>query len=144
MLLCDRVALRTIVYREIHRFMRIWPQTLLPPSITMTLYFVIFGHLIGRQIGQMSGFNYMEFIVPGLVMMAVITNSYNNVVASFYGAKFHRSIEEMLVSPVLPHTIVLGYAIGGVIRGLIVGLIVIGVSLFFTQLSIEHIGSLSW
>lgn len=134
------VALRTIVYREIHRFIRIWPQTLLPPSITMTLYFVVFGTLIGSQIGDMAGYPYMAFIVPGLIMMSVITNAYNNVVASFYGAKFHRSIEELMVAPVSPHTIVVGYVLGGVLRGVLVGGIVTGVSLFFTHLSIVHLG----
>lgn len=88
------VALNTIVYREIRRFMRIWPQTLLPPAITMVLYFVIFGRLIGQRIGEMDGFTYMEYIVPGLIMMSVITNAYSNVVSSFFGTKFHRSIEE--------------------------------------------------
>lgn len=97
------VALNTIVYREVRRFLRIWPQTLLPPAITMVLYFVIFGNLIGRQIGDMGGFTYMEYIVPGLIMMSVITNSYGNVVSSFFGSKFQRSIEELMVSPVSPH-----------------------------------------
>ena len=94
------VALQTIVTKEIRRFTRIWVQTLLPPAITMTLYFVIFGHLVGGRIGQMGGFNYMQYIVPGLIMMSVITNSYSNVVSSFYSAKFQRSVEEVLVSPV--------------------------------------------
>ncbi|BAU73971.1 ABC transporter permease [Metapseudomonas furukawaii] len=134
------VALETIVTREVRRFMRIWPQTLLPPAITMALYFVIFGNLIGRQIGDMGGFSYMDYIVPGLIMMSVITNSYSNVVSSFFGSKFQRSVEELLVSPVSPHTILLGYTIGGVLRGLAVGLIVTFLSLFFTQLSVHHIG----
>ena len=99
------VALNTIVYREVRRFTRIWPQTLLPPAITMVLYFVIFGNLIGRQIGDMGGFTYMEYIVPGLIMMSVITNAYGNVVSSFFGSKFQRSVEELLVSPVSPHAI---------------------------------------
>ncbi|AOE85906.1 ABC transporter permease [Pseudomonas sp. TCU-HL1] len=136
----NRVALETIVYREVHRFMRIWPQTLLPPAITMALYFVIFGNLIGRQIGDMGGFAYMDYIVPGLIMMSVITNSYSNVVSSFFGAKFQRSVEELLVSPVSPHTILLGYTIGGVLRGLAVGLIVTVLSLFFTKLQVHHVG----
>lgn len=128
------VALNTIVYREVRRFTRIWPQTLLPPAITMVLYFVIFGNLIGRQIGDMGGFTYMEYIVPGLIMMSVITNAYGNVVSSFFGSKFQRSVEELLVSPVSPHTILLGYTIGGVLRGLAVGVIVTLLSLFFTKL----------
>lgn len=134
------VALNTIVYREIRRFMRIWPQTLLPPAITMVLYFVIFGNLIGRQIGGMGGFSYMQYIVPGLIMMSVITNSYGNVVSSFFGAKFQRSIEELMVSPVSPHTILIGYTLGGVLRGLAVGLIVTLLSLFFTDLTVHHLG----
>jgi ABC-2 type transport system permease protein len=134
------VALDTIVSREVRRFTRIWPQTLLPPAITMALYFVIFGNLIGKQIGAMGGFSYMDYIVPGLIMMSVITNSYSNVVSSFFGSKFQRSVEELLVSPVSPHTILLGYTIGGVLRGLAVGLIVTFLSLFFTKLSVHHIG----
>src|SRR5690606_36693075 len=118
------VAYITIITREVRRFMRIWPQTLLPPAITMALYFVIFGNLIGRQIGDMGGFSYMDYIVPGLIMMSVITNSYSNVVSSFFGSKFQRSVEELLVSPVSVHTILLGYAIGGVLRCLAVGVIV--------------------
>ena len=134
------VALQTIVRKEVRRFMRIWPQTLLPPAITMALYFVIFGNLIGRQIGGVGQFTYMEFIVPGLIMMSVITNSYGNVVSSFYGSKFQRNIEELMVSPVSPHTILIGYVIGGVLRGLAVGLIVTLLSLFFTHLQVHHVG----
>lgn len=136
----NMVALRTIVYREIRRFTRIWPQTLLPPAITMVLYFVIFGNLIGRQIGDMGGFTYMEYIVPGLIMMSVITNSYSNVVSSFFGSKFQRSIEELMVSPVSPHIILIGYVIGGVARGLAVGFIVTLLSMFFTKLQVHHLG----
>ncbi|MVW77115.1 ABC transporter permease [Pseudomonas xionganensis] len=134
------VALRTIVRREVRRFTRIWPQTLLPPAITMVLYFIIFGNLIGRQIGDMGGFTYMEYIVPGLIMMSVITNSYGNVVSSFFGSKFQRNIEELLVAPVSPHIILTGYVIGGVLRGLAVGFIVTLLSLFFTKLSVHHLG----
>ncbi|CAI3797388.1 MULTISPECIES: ABC transporter permease [Pseudomonas] len=134
------VALNTIVYREVRRFLRIWPQTLLPPAITMVLYFVIFGNLIGRQIGDMGGFTYMQYIVPGLIMMSVITNSYGNVVSSFFGSKFQRSIEELMVSPVSPHTILVGYVLGGVLRGLAVGVIVTILSMFFTDLQVHHLG----
>jgi ABC-2 type transport system permease protein len=134
------VALHTIIYREVRRFTRIWPQTLLPPAITMVLYFVIFGNLIGRRIGDMDGFSYMDYIVPGLIMMSVITNAYGNVVSSFFGSKFQRNIEELLVSPVSPHTILVGYLVGGVLRGLAVGLIVTLLSLFFTQLQVHHLG----
>ncbi|GIZ12071.1 ABC transporter permease [Pseudomonas sp. NCCP-436] len=134
------VALRTIVQREVRRFVRIWPQTLLPPAITMVLYFVIFGNLIGQRIGEMGGFSYMEYIVPGLIMMSVITNSYGNVVSSFFGSKFQRNVEELLVSPVSPHIILIGFVIGGVLRGLAVGLIVTILSLFFTHLQVHHLG----
>ncbi|MCC6074005.1 ABC transporter permease [Pseudomonas sp. GCM10022188] len=132
------VALQTIVHKEVRRFMRIWPQTLLPPAITMVLYFVIFGNLIGRQIGDMRGFSYMEYIVPGLIMMSVITNSYGNVVSSFFGTKFHRSVEELMVSPASPHVILVGFVIGGVLRGLAVAAIVTALSLFFTHLQVHH------
>jgi ABC-2 type transport system permease protein len=132
------VALQTIVRKEVRRFMRIWPQTLLPPAITMVLYFVIFGNLIGRQIGDMNGFSYMEYIVPGLIMMSVITNSYGNVVSSFFGTKFHRSVEELMVSPASPHVILVGFVIGGVLRGLAVAAIVTALSLFFTHLQVHH------
>ena len=118
------VAFHTILSKEIRRFTRIWPQTLLPPGITMALYFVIFGNLIGSRIGTMDGYAYIDYIVPGLIMMAVITNSYSNVVSSFFSTKFQRSIEELMVAPVSPHTILLGYVFGGVARGLAVGLIV--------------------
>jgi len=134
------IAFWTIVTKEVRRFTRIWGQTLLPPAITMTLYFIIFGNLIGSRIGEMGGFNYMEYIVPGLIMMSVITNSYGNVVSSFYSTKFQRNIEELLVSPI-PHWVILsGYVIGGVTRGLAVGFIVTLLSLFFTDLQIHNIG----
>lgn len=134
------VALNTIVYREVRRFMRIWPQTLLPPAITMALYFVIFGNLIGSRIGEMDGLPYMDFIVPGLIMMSVITNAYSNVVSSFFGSKFQRNIEELMVAPVSPHIILTGYVAGGILRGLGVALIVTLLSLFFTRLQVHHVG----
>ncbi|MFT5709250.1 MAG: ABC-2 type transport system permease protein [Oceanospirillaceae bacterium] len=133
------IALLTIVRREIRRFTRIWAQTLLPPAITMSLYFVIFGTLIGSRIGEMGGFSYMEFIVPGLIMMSVITNSYSNVVSSFYSAKFQGSVEEMLVSPMPNWVILVGYILGGMARGLMVGFIVTVLSLFFTDLQIHNL-----
>jgi len=132
-------ALQTIVRREVRRFMRIWPQTLLPPAITMTLYFIIFGNLIGRRIGTMDGFSYMEFIVPGLIMMSVITSAYANVVSSFFSMKFQRSIEEILIAPVPYYIVLLGFVAGGVARGLLVGLIVTLISLFFTGLTIDNL-----
>jgi ABC-2 type transport system permease protein len=134
------VALQTIVQREIRRYTRIWPQTLLPPAITMVLYFVIFGSLIGARIGDMDGFSYMDYIVPGLIMMSVITNSYSNVVSSFFSTKIQRSIEELLVSPVSPHVIVIGFALGGITRGLAVAVIVTLLSMFFTDLQVHHLG----
>lgn len=132
------IALWTLVHKEIKRFTRIWPQTLLPPSITMTMYFIIFGNLIGSRIGEMDGFSYMDFIVPGLIMMAVITNSYSNVASSFFSNKFQRSIEEMMVSPMPNWVILTGFVLGGMARGLGVGLIVTGVSLFFTRIEVAH------
>jgi ABC-2 type transport system permease protein len=134
------VAFTTIVVKEIRRFTRIWAQTLLPPSITMALYFVIFGNLIGPRIGEMGGYDYMSFIVPGLIMMSVITNSYANVVSSFFSMKFQRSIEEVLVSPLPNWVLLCGYVAGGVTRGVMVGFIVTLLSLFFTKLSVHHIG----
>jgi len=133
------VGFRTIVIREFSRIMRIWGQTLVPPAITATLYFVIFGSLIGRRIGEMGGVTYMQYIAPGLIMMSVITNSYGNVVSSFFGAKFGRHIEELLVSPLPNWLIVLGYVAGGVTRGLLVGLVVTLIALFFTQLNVQHL-----
>ncbi|KAB7628412.1 ABC transporter permease [Alkalilimnicola sp. S0819] len=132
------IALGTLVLKETHRYMRIWAQTLLPPAITMTLYFVIFGSLIGPRIGPMDGYSYIEFIAPGIIMMAVITNSYANVASSFFGAKFQSHIEEILVSPTPNFFILLGYLAGGVGRGLLVGLIVTLVALFFTDLRIHN------
>jgi len=132
------MAFTTILVKEVRRFLRIWPQTLVPPAITVTLYYVIFGSLIGSRIGAMGGFDYMKFVVPGLIMMAVITNSYANVVSSFYGAKFQHSIEELLVSPTPNWVILLGFTIGGVARGLCVGLIVTLLSLAFTRLHVQH------
>ena len=132
------VGLKTIVLKEVIRVLRIWIQTIVPPAITMTLYFIIFGNLIGSRIGPMDGYDYMQYIAPGLIMMSVITNSYGNVVSSFFGAKFARHVEEMLVSPLSNATIILGHVAGGVIRGLLVGSLVTLIALGFTDLSIEH------
>jgi ABC-2 type transport system permease protein len=134
----ELTAYRTLVRKEIRRFVRIWPQTLLPSAITMSLYFVIFGRLIGSRIGDMGGYSYMQFVAPGLIMMAVVTNAYSNVVSSFFGAKFQRYIEEIQVSPISPHTILFGFVSGGIARGLCVGAIVTALSLFFTQLQVHH------
>ncbi len=135
----NRVALKSILIKEVTRFTRIWVQTLLPPAITMSLYFVIFGNLIGKRIGTMGGYSYMEYIVPGLIMMSVITNSYSNVVSSFFSAKFQRNVEELMVSPVPNSIILMGFVGGGVMRGLLTGLIVTTVSLFFVDLHIQHL-----
>ncbi|HWS01997.1 MAG TPA: ABC transporter permease [Gammaproteobacteria bacterium] len=132
------IAFKTIVIREILRFTRIWIQTVLPPVITTALYFVIFGSLIGSQIGDMGGFRYMDYIVPGLIMMAIITNSYANVVSSFYGSKFQHNIEEMLVSPVPNYLIISGFIAGGVARGITVGIAVTLTSLFFSDLQVNN------
>jgi ABC-2 type transport system permease protein len=134
-----QVAFNTLLSREIRRFLRIWPQTLLPPAITMTLYFIIFGNLIGSKIGQMGGFNYTQYIAPGIIMMSVINNAYSNVASSFFSAKFQNHIEELIVAPVPNYLILAGYVAGGTARGLCVGLIVTLVSLFFTHLSIQHV-----
>ncbi|WP_028670202.1 ABC transporter permease [Saccharospirillum impatiens] len=132
------VAFSAIVYKEVRRFMRIWMQTLLPPAITMVLYFIIFGNLIGSRIGTMDGYDYMQFIVPGLIMMTVITNSYGNVSSSFFSNKFQKSIEELMVSPVPNWIILLGFVVGGVTRGLACGLIVTVLSLWFTDLQVHN------
>lgn len=132
------IAFWTIASRETHRYLRIWVQTLVPPAITMTLYFIIFGNLIGPRIGDMGGYTYIDFIVPGIIMMAIITSAYANVSSSFFSAKFQRHIEEILVSPTPNAAILLGYVAGGAGRGLLVGLIVTLVSLFFTKLEIHN------
>ena len=131
------VALATLTRKEIRRYMRIWTQTLLPSAITMSLYFLIFGSLIGSRIGEMGGVSYMEFVVPGLIMMAIVTNSYANVVSSFFGSKFNNSIEELLISPTPNYIILLGYVSGGVTRGMLVAVIVTAVSSLFVELRIH-------
>jgi ABC-2 type transport system permease protein len=133
------VGFKTIIRREFERIIRIWGQTIVPSAVTATLYFVIFGALIGRRIGPMGGVDYMQFIAPGLIMMAVITNSYANVVSSFFGAKFSKHVEELLVSPLPNWVIVLGYVGGGVVRGLLVGVVVTVISLLFAKLAIHHV-----
>ena len=136
------IGYQTIVIREYGRIIRIWGQTLMPPAVTSALYFVIFGNLIGRRIGSMGGFDYVQYIAPGLIMMSVITNSYGNVVSSFFGAKFGRHLEELLVSP-LPNWIILsGYVSGGLVRGLAVGSVVTGVSLIFAHLQVHHLAAI--
>lgn len=131
-------ALHTLQLREIRRFMRIWIQTILPAMVTTALYFVIFGNLIGERIGQMDGYAYIDYIVPGLILLAVISNSYANVVSSFYSSKFQKNIEEMLISPVPNYIILLGYVSGGVARGMSVGIAVTIVAAFFSDLNIVY------
>ena len=132
------VALATIARREVVRILRIWTQTLIPPAITMTLYFLIFGGLIGSRVGRMGGMDYMQFIVPGLVMMSVIQNSYGNISSSFFGAKFGRHVEELLVSPMPNWVILTGYVAGAVLRGLMVGAIVLCIAMLFTRVHVPH------
>lgn len=133
------VAFTTIVKKEVVRFLRIWTQTILPPAITMGIYFVVFGRFLGDRIQNFGDFTYIEFIVPGLVMMAVITNSFTNVASSFFSSKFQRSVEEMLVSPIPDWLLVSAYVVGGAVRGIMVGIMVLVVSLFFTKLSIHSL-----
>ena len=133
------IALRAILDKEVTRILRIWQQTLLPSAITMTLYFLIFGAFIGSKIEGMGGVSYIQFIIPGLIMMAVITNAYSNVSSSFFGIKFQRSVEELLVSPTPSYIIILGYVLGGMFRGLLVGAIVLLISLFFTKISLHSL-----
>lgn len=135
-----QTAFLTILTKEILRFWRIWIQTLLPPAITTALYFIIFGNLIGQRIGEMDGVRYIDFIVPGLILMAVITNSYSNVVSSFFSSKYQRHVEELLISPVPNWVILSGYVGGGVVRGVMVGVVVTGVSLLFSDLDIRSYG----
>jgi len=138
LLAVNAIGLSTIVIKEFRRVLRIWVQTIIPPAITMTLYFIIFGSLIGRRIGDMDGVPYTTFIAPGLIMMAVITNSFGNVVSSFFSGKLQLHLEEMLVSPLSMVTIVLGYVLGGVFRGVLVAALVTVVALFFTDLRVTH------
>jgi len=133
------VGFSTIVIREFNRIVRIWGQTIVPPVVTATLYFVIFGSLIGRRVGQVGGYDYMQFIAPGLIMMTVITNSYGNVVSSFFGAKFGKHLEELLVSPLPNWLILIGYVAGGMLRGFLVGAVVTVVAFFFTHFALLHI-----
>lgn len=135
-------ALSTLVYKEVRRFLRIWSQTFIPPVITTSLYFLIFGTLIGERVGEIDGVRYIDFIAPGLVAMGVISNAYNNVSSSFFSAKWQNNLEEQLVAPMSDSMIVLGYVLGGVLRGLLIGIIIGVVTLFFTKISIVHVGEL--
>lgn len=133
------IALQTLVTKEVLRFMRIWSQTLIPPAIMMSLYFIIFGKFIGSQLRSVEGFSYIQYIVPGLVMMSIMTNAYSNTASSFFLAKFNKSIEEMLVSPMYNVIMLLGFMLGGAIRGLMVGFIVFIISFLFTHMPVYHV-----
>ena len=133
------VAFNTIVTKEVMRFVRIWVQTVLPAMITMGLYFVIFGNLIGSQLAPIQGFNYIDYIVPGIILMAIINNSYANVVSSFFSAKFQRHIEEMLISPMPNYLILLGFVGGGLMRGLVVGAAVTVVAAVFANMHVHNL-----
>lgn len=133
-------SLYTIIYKEVRRFLRIWPQTLLPPAITTSLYFLIFGRLIGDRIGTINGVTYMEYIIPGVILMSVISHSYANVASSFYSTKFQRHVEELLVAPVPNWVILVGYISGGILRGLLVGGVVTLISLMFiTEIQVHNL-----
>jgi ABC-2 type transport system permease protein len=136
------IALQTILFKEIHRFLRIWPQTILPAAVTNGLYLLIFGALMGERIGPIHGVPYIDYIIPGIALMAVITNAYSNVVSSFYSTKFQRNIEELIVAPVSERVILAGYVGGGIARGLMVGAVVIGIAMIFTRLQVAHWGVL--
>jgi ABC-2 type transport system permease protein len=128
----------TIVRKDVIRIFRIWPQTLLPSVVTSVLYFLVFGTVLGSRIGEMQGVDYMTFVVPGLVMLGVVTTSYANTSFTFFSSKFFaRSIDEILVSPTPPWLLIAGFTAGGVVRGMLVGLSVLLVSLFFTGLSLS-------
>ncbi len=133
-------AFTTIAIKEFLRFIRIWLQTVVPPAITVALYFIIFGELIGSQIGDIDGFSYIDYIVPGLILMSVISNAYANCVSSFFSAKFHRSVEEMMISPLPNYIIVAGFAAGGMLRGIVVGIVVTAVSMLFTRIEVHSYG----
>lgn len=133
------IALYTMLTKETRRFMRVWIQTLLPPAITTALYFLIFGHVMGQQIGQMKGIEYIVYIAPGLIMMSVINNAYANTTSSFFQAKFFRSIEELLVSPISQGVLLLGFVAGGMMRGIAVAIVVAIVALCFTHLPVQHV-----
>ncbi len=135
----NAIAFRTLVYKETKRFIRIWPQTLLPPAITTALYFLIFGKLIGGRLGDIHGISYMDYIVPGIILMSVISHSYANVVSSFYSTKFQRNIEELLVAPVPNWVVLAGYVTGGIVRGLLVGTVVALISMLFDPLACQNV-----
>ncbi len=134
------IAFQTIIHKEVSRFLRIWPQTLFPPVITMSLYFLIFGKFIGSQIRHIEGYAYIQYLVPGLVLMSIMNNAYSNTSTSFFLSKFNKSIEEMLIAPMSSLTMLLGYMLGGALRGLLTGLVVLLISFFFTRIPFMHPG----
>jgi ABC-2 type transport system permease protein len=136
------IPFKTIISKEVNRFMRIWTQTLLPPVINQILYFLVFGTFIGRAVGEIQGLSYIEFIIPGLVAMTVLNGSFMNVVSSFFGAKFQKQIEELLVSPITTNTIILGFTLASMLRGVLVGILVYLTSQFFVPTSIVNPGYL--
>jgi ABC-2 type transport system permease protein len=134
----NMIALKTLLSKEIYRFMRIWSQTLVPPAITMSLYFIIFGKFIGAQIHHIHGYAYIQYIVPGLVMMSIMTNAYANTASSFFLTKFNKSIEEILVAPMSSWTTLIGFMLGGACRGILVGIVVMLIAFLFTHVPIYH------
>ena len=130
------IAYKTIVIKEILRFIRIWVQTIVPPVITTSLYLLIFGGLMGGRIGQMQGIEYIDFIVPGIILMTVIMQSYANTVSSFFMTKYNNSFEELLVSTTPNWIILLGFVSGGIARGFCVGLAVTFTISFFVEIKI--------
>ncbi len=133
------ISLKTIINKELIRIFRIWPQTILPQIVTTSLYFLIFGNLIGKKLGNMSSYTYIEYIIPGLIMMAIITSSYSNVVSSFFGSKFQRNIEEILISPTYNITIIIGFTSGGVIRSFIIYILILITSSIFSKIHFYNI-----
>lgn len=129
------IALFTIIQREWIRMFRIAIQIFLAPIISSVLYFIIFGTVIGQRVGHIDGFNYTQYIAPGLIMLAVITNAYSNVAASLYSARFQKNIEEFLISPAPHYILMLGYTIGGILRGLIIGSLVLAIASCFIHLN---------
>lgn len=132
------IALHTLTVKEMLRFLRIWSQSLLPPAITMSLYFLIFGKFIGSQIREIDGVPYIQYIVPGIIMMSIMTNAYSNTASSFFLTKFNKSIEEMLVSPMPVMVILLGFMLGGILRGVLVGVVITCIAFLFTRVPMSH------
>lgn len=135
----NRIAFITIVRKEIARFMRIWPQTLLPPAINTLLYFIIFGNLLGAKIGDIHNISYIQYLAPGFASMVMITSAYNNVASSFFSERFTRNCQELVWSPISKHVMICGYLMGGILRSFLSGTIVLLITLFFTEIHIYHL-----